>query len=209
MGILIAGPFGGFYRKTGPLVGRRGKAKNVITGLHHKSTQPFSVAQLKAQDGFSRFTSIIETMRPLVNKGFKAQARKKTQLNAAYHYNYGKAFFFDEGQPMIDFTKLVYSQGQTAIPNCPKVQLVGSQMEFSWLPDQQSPYNLLNDKASFLIYNETKGVAIIHMAVANRSQLTFILELPIDFLGDVLYCYMNFDAADGKTVGDSVYLGVF
>ncbi|TKC06160.1 hypothetical protein [Pedobacter frigoris] len=53
MGIQKSEPFGGFYKKTGPIIGRRGRGMNIITGLHYKSNKPSTSGQLEVQDRFT------------------------------------------------------------------------------------------------------------------------------------------------------------
>lgn len=207
MGIQISGPFSSFYNKTGPLIGRRYKGKNVITGLHYPSNKLFTSQQLLAQRRFSVMIDFLNVLKPLIDVGFKAYARRCTALNAAFAYNNEKLLSFDGFNYKINYPVLVYSRGNVAGPNCPTVQMKAGKVVFSWLPEAQSVYNLLNDRAIFLICNEDKEICMVQMGVVERSALSYEFELPVDFSGDTLHCYMNFDAASGKMVGNNVYVG--
>lgn len=207
MGIQIAGPFSGFYNKTGPLIGRRYMGKNVITGLHYPANKAASVKQLMARQRFTMLTDLMNRLKILIDVGFKSYAKRHTALNAAFAYNSDQLLIFDGSAYVLNFPKLVYSRGNVAIPNCASVQMQTGNVIFSWLPEPQSTYNLLNDKATFLVYNEHKGSCLAQVGVAERSDLSYVLLLPADFLGDMLHCYMNFDAENGKMVGGNVYVG--
>ncbi|WP_133574471.1 DUF6266 family protein [Pedobacter metabolipauper] len=113
MGIQSSGPFGGFYNKTGPLVGRRGKGKYIITGLHHASNKPPSGAQLITSFKLGLLMKFLSHFNELINKGFKNYSKGKTKLNAACRYNYERAFITNEQrQKEIDYKNIVYSRGR-------------------------------------------------------------------------------------------------
>nr|WP_068888061.1 DUF6266 family protein [Pedobacter panaciterrae] len=214
MGILRSGIFGGFRKKAGPLVGRRGRGKNIITGLHHLSDKVPTKLQQDAKDRFSLLTSFLSTISELVNIGFKHYAKNRRPVNVAHSYNYSNAFVMVDDHYLLNYPKIVYSRGHIETPDSAQVFLGNSSLvseagsvKFSWLPQGQSVYCQYTDLASFLVYNPEKSKAIIELNVIDRYSLEYSVMLPADFEGDVLHCYMNFASANGKVVGDSVYVG--
>lgn len=104
----------------------------------------------------------------------------------------------------------MYSVGKLAIPNRPKVKLIDENLLlFNWLPETQGQFNRHTDQATFVAYNEVKKIImIVSIPQVTRSSLLYHLVLPQGFSNDPLHCYMSFTSADGKTVSDSVYVGL-
>lgn len=208
MGIQDSGPFGGFRGKTGPLVGRRVKGKNVITGLHYTSNKPATELQLQQQERFAMLNGILLKIRVLVKVGFASYAKRNTTLNAAYTYNYERVYAPESLAESLDFSKLMYSRGDVATPNCASaVSLMNSGVSFSWLAEAESQYSRVNDLATFMIYHEETGMAVGMQNVVSRGALGYILNLPEAMQTGMRHCYMSFVSEDRKLVGDSVYVG--
>lgn len=214
MGILRSGIFGGFRKKAGPVVGRRGRGKNIITALHHPSTNPPTEAQMDAKDKFGLLTSFLSVISELVNIGFKHYAKNRKPLNVAYSYNYENAFVMEDGHYLLNYPKIMYSRGHIETPNGAHVVLEGSSptslarsVKFSWLPQDQSIYCQYTDLATFLVYNSAADKAVVVVNAIDRYSLEYTVELPLEFEGDMVHCYMSFASANGKLKGDSVYVG--
>jgi len=212
MGILRTGIFGGFRKKTGPIIGRRVNGQDIITGHHHKSTKGPTKKQIEINDKFRLLTTFLNPIAALVNMGFKYVARGKRPLNVAYAYNYDHAFVEEDGHYFINYPKMVYSRGSVETPFGVQAVLEPSSsarsIKFSWSPQGQSAYCQYTDLGSFLVYNPTKMKAVTALNVIDRYALEYVVLLPPDFEVDTVHCYMNFASANGKIMGDSVYVGV-
>jgi len=211
MGIQDNGAFGGFRGKTGPLVGRRVKGRNVISALPHPSNHPKQAAQLTQNLKHRLLTALLSELLVLVRVGFKDFAKRGTSSNAAYSYNYGRIFKVVEGQVSLDFPKLVFSRGSVATPNCASAARVddtdgNTSIAFSWLAERESQFNRVTDLATFLVFNEDNwsGPVVVQDAVS-RSALGYVVGIPGLSGAERLHCFMSFKSADGKLVGDSVY----
>jgi len=207
MGILNNGIFGGFSNKTGPLVGRKVKGRNVITGLHHYPKGPVSEKVRLSQQKLVLLNGFLGQISPVIANGFKEYAQKSTTINAAYKYNYPNAFVQTPEGLVLDYSKLVYSRGKVSTPCAAKVTAVAGGLQFTWQNAVQNEFNLFADRATFVVYNVEKHIAVIKQNVALRKDIGYVFELPEDFAGDELHCYMSFNSANGKVVGDSVWCG--
>jgi len=206
MGILKSGPFGPFYNKTGPIVGRRHRKQNVITALPHTSSKPFTAAQLESQLKLGLLNSFLSDIDQLVNVGFKAVTKNNSPVNEAFSYNYDHAFVKDENGFLIDYPKMIYSRGHIVTPESPQVEVNAGSITFSWLPQNQSVYCQFTDLASFLVYNPAKDKHVMLLNVTNRYAQGYTIEMPPDYSGDTVHCYMNFASANQKKNGDSMYV---
>lgn len=221
MGILRSGIFGGFRKKTGPIIGRRGRGMNIITSLHHPSTAAPTKKQADAKEKFALLTSFLNAIPDLVNIGFKHYAKNKRPLNVAYSYNYENAFVMEDDHFLINYPQIVYSRGHIETPDGAQVVLESSlvvsegssivsetrSIKFSWSPQNQSVYCQYTDLGTFLVYNPAKEEAITVVNTIDRHSLAYSVELPSEFEGDTVHCYMSFASANGKATGDSVYVG--
>lgn len=206
MGIQDSGPFGGFRKKTGPIIGRRVNGMNVITALHHPSNKPSTSAQLDLQERFTLLTVFLNKIKPEVKPGFEKYARGRSALNAAFKYNYPHAFVESGGVLSLNYPSLVYSRGHVSIVTVLSLSLNSGVLALSWAVQQESMYCRNTDLARVLVYDEESEGALCFPEVANRGQLGCSVPVPGSFTGK-LHCYLSFVSADGKLVGDSRYLG--
>jgi hypothetical protein len=207
MGILHSGLFGGFSKKTGPIVGRRRKGQNVITALHHPSNKAATAAQLDSRQKFSLLNIFLGRISPLLDTGFKKYAKAKGAMAAAFSYNYDHAFVIEGDQYAINYPMMVYSRGPISGPLGAAVQIADGGITFSWLPQSQSVYCQFTDRATFLAYVPSIGVAFAAIDATDRYAQTYLREFPPGIEGQEVHAYMSFASADGKLTGNSVYIG--
>ncbi|TKC09621.1 DUF6266 family protein [Pedobacter frigoris] len=209
MGILRKGLLGPVKNKTGAVIGRQHRGQNVLTGLQNPSTKPPTEKQLEERRKFGMLNSFLSDIDKLVNVGFKHYAKIKTPVNVAYSYNVDHAFVKQGEEWQLNFPEMVYSRGHVDTPEGATVAPDADvhTVLFSWLAQKQTASCQFADQASFLMYNASKNKALILINATNRYALSYPLTLPAEFFGDTLHCYMNFNSADGKQSGDSMYLG--
>jgi len=208
MGILDSGPLGPFRKKLGPNIGRRHMGQDLVLPLYHKTTKKATSGQLSERGKFSMLNAFLLLAGTLVNPGFKEYARKKSAVNAAFSYNHNHAFIEVAGQTELNYSKIVFSRGQISTPDGLQVIPGVNMVNFSWLAQPQSRYCQFTDKASFLIYHPVRKAAFIRPNVADRHELGFSMEVPANFSGEAVHCWIAFASADGKLVGDSKYAGM-
>ena len=207
MGILKSGIFGPFRKKVGPGIGRRHMGQNLVLPLPHKSNKPATAKQLDKQLKLGLLNSFLNTIDKLVNVGFKRYTRHNSPVNAAFKYNYKHAFVNQGDGYELDFPEIVYSRGHIVAPEGAQAVSTSGKISFSWLPQNQSAYCQFTDLAGFLIYNPVKKKAMILSGKVNRYAQNYVMEIPPDYIGETVHCYMNFNSANAKLQGDSFYIG--
>jgi hypothetical protein len=207
MGILRSGVFGGFSNKTGANIGRQRKGTSIVTGLYHPRRVPPTVAERRNMDKFSLLSDFLNKLNPLINIGFKGFTKGNTPLNAAYKFNYTTAFLDHGDHYTVDYPKIKYSKGNVCRACCLQITTLENALLFHWLAESQTLYNRTGDKATFAIYNVEKDIFLFEQNACLRKDLGYEFKLPANFAGNELHCYMNFNSADGKTTGESVYAG--
>lgn len=63
-----------------------------------------------------------------------------------------------------------------------------------------------DDRANFVVYNDTKEKFVVFTDTTERSKGEVLLELPPDFKNDTLHCYIHYVSTSGLAVSTSVYL---
>lgn len=206
MGILKSGILGPFRNKTGAVIGRIHRGKNIITGLYNTSDKPPTKKQLEARLKLELLNSFMLDIGALVKIGFKPYVKNNSEVNVAVSYNYRHAFLKVGENISLNYAKMIYSRGHIVTPESPEVETHPRAITFSWLPQNQSTYCQFTDLASFLVYNPAKEMSVIAVNATSRYEQGYILEIPAGFIGDTVHCYMNFGSADRKKNGDSMYI---
>ncbi|ACU04564.1 MULTISPECIES: DUF6266 family protein [Pedobacter] len=207
MGIQRSGILGPFRNKVGPAVGRHHMGQDLLLPLPHTSNKPPTPAQTEARLKFGLLNSFLKRIKLLVNVGFKAYVKHNSPVNEAYSYNADRAFVKDGDSFLINYPKMVYSRGHVVGPEGAQVSSADGKITFSWQAQKQSAYCQYTDLGSFLVYHPVKDMAVILQGKVNRYAQSFVIQLPVDFPGDKVHCYMSFASANGKLQGDSLYVG--
>lgn len=207
MGIQHWGAFGGFQKKTGPLVGHWTNGQNVITALPHPSQVPATESQTNQRSRFGIMVSFVRQMNSLLKPGFKnAKKEKESSFNAALRENFpaiSNVFPFT-----INYSKIVYSKGTLERVYLGSAATNAGGLKFEWeMQPLPAGSTAGTDKASFMVYDPNLDLFVIAQSTVARSVLSYDMLLPADFSGNMVSCWMSFEAADGKNVSDSIYLG--
>lgn len=208
MGIQDKGAFGGFRNKTGPLVGHIVNGQNVITSIPAKSSKPPTQKQLDQRRKFGMVTSFLSWMSGLIDSGFQEREQRQSPMNKAVQYNLLNAVTGISPDYTIDLARLKFSVGKCPLPPSTTAEvLAGGKINFIWGASLPSKYGKDTDVVSLMVYNAEKDRFVILQNAAGRSELSFTLQLPADYVGDSVHCYMNLVSATGHVVSNSEYLG--
>lgn len=207
MGILQSGIHGPVRNKIGPSITRVHRNTNVVTAAYRQSNKAPTPLQLEMQEKLGLLSGFLSNIDDLIRPGFKQYSKGKDPVNVATSYNYGHAFLTGDTGLTLNYPELVYSRGYIVPPESPGLLALPAKIEFNWLPQRQSTYCQHADLATFLIYNPAKEMAIRKIAITDRYEQGYQLDIPPGFAGDTVHCYMNFESKDGKLQGGSVYVG--
>jgi len=208
MGIQDKGAFGGFRNKTGPLVGHIVNGQNVITSVPAKSSKPATAKQLDQRRKFGLVTSFLSWISGLIDKGFQEREQRQSPMNKAVQYNLLNAVTGVSPDFTINFARLKFSVGKCPLPsNMGAEGMPGAKINFVWGISYESKYGKDTDLVSLMVYNAEKDRFVVLENAAGRTELGFVLQLPADFVGDTVHCYLNFISVTGQVVSNSEYLG--
>jgi hypothetical protein len=82
-------------------------------------------------------------------------------------------------------------------------------LRIKWENAAESAYCRGEDLANFIVYNPSKDQFVVFEQIARREDKQAELQLPADFSGDLVHCWMGYIGADGKLVSTSSYAGEF
>jgi hypothetical protein len=205
MGIYNEGILGFFRGKVGRVIGSVVRGVHYMKGLGDIRTDNPSPAQLDQRMKFALMTAFIKPLKALVKTGFPVAADGPTSLNLALSANLNNAITGIRPAFVVDYEKFVFSKG-----SLPKALGAGlglqdnANLEFTWITSgSMNP----TDQATLLVYNPAQQTYVTLPNAAPRSALSYVLQLPPDFGGQLVHGWMCFVSADKKEVSNSVYLG--
>lgn len=206
MGILRNGILGGFEKRTGAVVGRVYRRKNVVSAPPHPMMQALTELQGRQRLSFTIVSQFLSTFFSLIRIGF-GNDRKFFPMNLAMRYNMKRIVAGPYPDFWIKYEEVSFSRGSLCGPDGPAVMVEGNGLRFSWDCLAQNSLNMYSDRACVLVYSPAAKCSATVAYAAARVDLSYHLVLPSAFAGDLLHCWMSFASEKGKVVSDSVYLG--
>ena len=201
------GLFGEFSGKIGNLVSYQLKGKNVVRRIG-KNNKPATPAQLAVRQRIALTNAFLRASLPVINAGFELEVAgtDKNQHNAATSYNTKNATQGNYPDISLDYSKILASIGTLEPADTPAVTLTGALLSFTWAVDSDMDYSIKNDRSMLLIYCSELDKAVYVLSGARRSTGQDEIELPANFVGKELQCYISFKSSDGKKISNSVWL---
>ena len=210
MGTIKQGILGGFSGKVGSVIGGNWKGISHMRSRAQTVKNPKTEGQVGQRTKFSSILQILQAMGPLINIGFKDQAKQQTPFNAAMSYNLkngvigdAPTFSFNEGHFAFSRGKLLVPQGENY-----SLDTENTTATFTWTDNSGEGNALATDKAILLAYSKTKGESYYTIGDATRADATADLVCPSSWSGEDLYLFMSFMSEDGKLISNSVSVGV-
>ena len=216
MAILETGQIGTFKGKIGQVVVAKWRDLLVGKKTPTKSGKPGTDDQKDQRSKFGLVTHFFRGLGDIIKLGYQSQKTGMTPMNAAVKYHLENAVTGVYPNYALDYSKIVLSNANvvgeidggfapTAVP------AAGSIVKVAWQVPVNNPIKTSSpdDRLSIIIYSLTKKRFVIYDRVVSRSALTYDLELPSFFNGDLCHGYMFFTSPKGKDVSLSEYLGQF
>lgn len=202
----LNGLFEGFNGKLGNVVSYNLKGKQVIRKIGRTTKAPTS-AQLAVRQKLAVVNAFLKPILPFINTGFEREVTgtDKNPHNAATAYHIKHALKGDYPNISMDYSKALVSMGILEPPLAPAVHLTGTLLAFTWVTDPDMSLGIKNDRTMLLVYCPELIQSVYILSGARRSTGQDEIELPANFIGKELHCYISFRSSDGKRVSKSVY----
>lgn len=211
MGKLINGPQGQVIGLVGNTISYMLNKQNVarIKSSRIISLKNLSPLQQANCQKLSVISSFLNDILPLLKAGFanKALGTTKNYHNIAVSYNILNALKGDFPYLEIEYSKITISAGELPMPHSATAIMADGGLEISWLYTHSDDGSCENDQTIILLHlpDLEESISIVY-GVERRMKKQFI-ELPEEYLGARIECYLSFVSADRKLVSTSKYLG--
>lgn len=211
MGVYNRGVNGPFTGKTGSIIGSRWRGVDYIKGFprKYKNKGKPSDKQLLHYKKFNTLNEFFSPIRDLLKIGFGNYLKKLTAQNAAFQYNFDRAFLTDEnGEPTLNYSALQLSRGSLFSAGAEKVAWTDSQqIRVSWNPKTYGLSGSMDDEAHILCYIEHSK----QFATPDASVLRYQGEayLSCDALeNEIIHVWLFFSDSQQKMVSPTTYLSI-
>lgn len=208
MGTLRNGLLGHYRGKIGNLVFYVVNGKQVVR-TQTKHNYPPTVKQLQNRNELSTVMAFLKPLREFVSIGFAkaASGTVKSPYNMAVSYNKIHAVTGIYPDVVMDYAKVMVSQGNMLPALTPTVELIADGLKFNWLCPAGLEWPRGGDQVMLLAYFPGLQRASYLLHGAARFQCTETLSLPANVLNEHMEVYISFIAQNRKQIADSIYLG--
>jgi hypothetical protein len=202
----INGPVSG---KVGTVVGASWRGIDYLRSRPGKKSKgKVTDAQRNQRLKFSLVSGWLQPLRDLIWIGYKFFTGSKTPMNGCVGYHLSNAVVGEGTDCKIDFPKVIFSRGELLISLVKEmVSLAGAILQIKWDNALSSVFSSDDDEATFIVYNPAKEKFATFKGAALRADLEVGLQLPADFAGDTVHCYMQYTGIAGDRVSTTVYAG--
>jgi len=209
MGKLSRGFLGGFQGQLGTAYGCFWRLMDLVKAMPRKSNKPPTAKQLDVQLKWALVTDFIGWLSPIIKVGYQNKPSNQSAVNAAVAYNVKNAVTGVSPNYLMDYAKVRVSEGALEEAGTPELEnVLGSKLKFSWLAAVVGvPNSYATDQVSIVVYNPHKHKFVMLQNVAERNDLEYTVQLPLDYDGDTVQCYITLTSADGKMVSRSQFVG--
>ena len=111
MGTIKKGILGGFSGKVGTVVGASWKGIAYMRGQAVHTKNPRTAGQIYQRDAIKAVTLALRPIASTLRLTFAEYAKKMSAFNKAVSINYKEAIVDQDGQPVVDYSKLILSKG--------------------------------------------------------------------------------------------------
>ena len=111
MGTIKQGILGGFNGKVGTVVGSSWKGTAYMRGRAQHIKNPRTAGQIYQRNAMKAIALALRPIASTLSLTFAKSAGKMSGYNKAVSVNYHEAIVNQDGQPVVDFSKLILSKG--------------------------------------------------------------------------------------------------
>jgi hypothetical protein len=215
MARMQQGILGGLSGKVGNVVGGTWKGISYLRSLPASVKDAKSIKQRTSRLKMHLVVQFLQTCTDYIRIGFRGYAIKMSAFNAATSYNYHNGISGEYPDLVYEYAGLLVSRGKlTAVNNATCSAPAAQRIGVSWNDNTGDGNASSADSAMLLVFNPDKMRSVYLFQGAIRSDGSVEMDLPRDFRGDEVHCYLSFadfaNLATGQSkdyVSNSVYAG--
>lgn len=211
MGTIKQGILGGFNGKVGTVIGSSWKGITYMKGRAQHVKNPRTAGQIYQRNAMKAIALALHPIASILSITFKNSAQKMSGYNKAVSINYKEAIVNQDGQPVVDFSKLILSKGTLKAFRSLFIEdysgngnyYVSTIMDHSQLPEF--------DGLIFFIYDVEDGIwfsGIIKEHYDAGETLEFSGGMPLHAAKQYLGFACTYDPATGQVSNPLEYVEV-
>lgn len=207
MATFLNGILGGFSGKVGTVIGSNWNGIDYMRSRAANITQPNTVAQLEQRARFGMAGKFLRPLIPFLRVSYRSLAVKKSAFNAAMAHTLENAVKGIYPDVMIDYTKVLVSQGTLlGAQNPDATSVIAGKVDFTW-DDNSTEYGAAaTDKVVVAVYSESLKKWLPIIGAATRVQSALTITLPEIFSGQEVQTYIGFSNADQSEFSNGEFL---
>lgn len=166
-------------------------------------------AQQNQRGKFKLVIDFLNSIKPVINAGFKWNTDRMTEMNSATSYIMKRAVRGEHPDLRIHYPLVLVARGDLPEPQQTAVTRENeTELRFSWRCDTNSGRGRGKDHVLALAYcpETERGVWLADGSVLRKEQ-QFKLTLPQEWNSRAVETYLAFAAPDGSDASNSVHLG--
>jgi len=206
MATFEGGILGGFKGKVGAVVGSTWRGLNVMRSKPKKSGKAPSEDQAIQQERFKLMSGFLSPISSILDSYYGNSASEKSRFNLAMSYHLKEAIAGISPNLEIDFERVDLTKGKGLKTKNATVLANASGIKFSWLNNAAVNSSDADDLALVMVFNPDKNEFITEKTAVTRADLTYTLDVPEEFAGDEVHCWISFVNPKGKSANNSTYL---
>lgn len=209
MAKLNSGILGGISGTVGNVVGGRWRGIDYIRSKPASVKNPNTEAQQQQRMRFKLVIQLLRKISPLVNIGLRNGSNNQTSMNRAMSLNIKEAVTGTFPDLEIDWEKLIFSQGNLATGSNASADLsVAGTVTITWQNSQGASNSSDTDGAIVLLSNTDRDEVVYNLYGASRVDGQVDVDIPQEWTGENIACYLSFRSETGKDVADNQFLGI-
>ena len=209
MGIIEQGINGPFKGKAGSVIGSSWKKINYIKGLRRDKgrKRPPTSEQAIQRQKFILLNGFLTPIKRVLNVGFGQFTAKATSINAAFQYNYDRAFLEADDGLALDYPALKLSRGSLVTAGAEQASWEGNEaIQVTWNPKTYGMGGEPDDVAYAIAYAVESGLFAANERHEVRQQGSAVIDFrePIDH--ETVHVWLFFIDNDQKRASNTVYI---
>jgi hypothetical protein len=209
MGKINQGILGGVSGKIGNVVGGSWKGIDYLRIMPASVANPKTPAQVDQRSKFVTVLKFLQSITPFLRVGYKTQAIKMTQFNAAMSDTLKNSVTGTYPNYVIDYGNVLLSKG--SLPNVlnPSAASVipGNNIAVSWTDNSGMGDATATDKAMVVVYcPDLNDATYITEGGSSRDSETHTIAVPSSYVGKDVEVYISMISEDGSKISDSLHV---
>lgn len=209
MGRMQRGILGGFVGKVGTVIGSQRNGMDIISSLPKKSSKAATQDQKDVRNKFGMAIAFMQPINQVLRLGFKSSDPRLSPINLAVSYFIKNAITGATDAYEIDYPNVLISKGELSPGwNTLATATDPQEVKIGWTNTTSSGLAQPDDEVLAVVYNASKGQHLMAIGGIMRSAGELVLEMPLDYTGDVVHSWLAFISKDKKLKSTSSYAGL-